>query len=168
MVSNGMVKWVIGAILLLPFAELVVFIAVAATIGLFHALGLMLATTLVGLLLLRHAGRTQIARFRDAVTETGGIGIEVGTGSFLVVLAGLLLFLPGFLTDAIGLLLLIGPLRRILGGMVRRWAGQGAGPDAGPDGRRGGNPSVVDLEPDEWRQVPDRELQNRSSKRRDD
>jgi UPF0716 protein FxsA len=158
-----MVKWIIGAILLLPLAELAVFIVVAATIGLFHALGLMLATTLVGLLLLRHAGRAQITRFRDAVAETGGIGIEVGTGSFLVVLAGLLLFLPGFLTDAIGLLLLIGPLRRFLGGMVSRWAGQDAEPN-----RRRGDRSVVDLEPDEWRQVPDRELQNRSNERRDD
>jgi UPF0716 protein FxsA len=161
-----MLKWMIGAILLLPLAELAVFIAVAASIGLLRALGLLFASTLIGLLLLRHAGRAQIARFRDTVTETGGFGIEVGASSFLLVLAGVLLFLPGFLTDVVGLALLIGPVRRWLGGAVQRWLSPDRGDRRGGPG--GGDRSVVDLAPEEWQRVPDRELQNRSRERRDD
>jgi UPF0716 protein FxsA len=166
-----MVKWFVSAILLLPLAELAVFIIVAATIGLAPALGLALATTLAGVLLLRHAGRAQISRFRDAVANGGGIGIEVGSGRFFEVVAGLLLVLPGFLTDAIGLLLLLAPLRRVLGGIIGRWiggdAGQTATGGAGPRRPRGDR-TVVDLGPEEWHQVPDRELENRSRPRRDD
>jgi len=165
-----MVKWIVSAILLLPLAELAVFILIAASIGFASALGLALATTLVGALLLRHASRAQISRFRDAVAESGGIGIEVGSGRFFAVVAGLLNDMPGFQNDAIGLLLLLGPLRRALGAAIGRWIDGGAASPRGGSGPRQprGDRSLVDLAPDEWHQVPDRELQNRSSPRRDD
>ena len=52
--------------------------------------------------MLRRAGRGGIARFRVAVADTDVAGIQANTGGFLTVLAGLLLFLPGFLTDLVG------------------------------------------------------------------
>ena len=52
-----MVKWVIIAVLLLPVAEIAVFILVVAIIGLLWAVLLTLATTLAGVLVLRRAGR---------------------------------------------------------------------------------------------------------------
>jgi UPF0716 protein FxsA len=89
-----MVKWVIISIVLLPIAEIAVFVIVAALIGWIGALSLMLATTAAGILVLRRAGRRRIARFRVAVADTDITGIEAHTGGFLTVLAGLLLFLP--------------------------------------------------------------------------
>ena len=62
-------------------------------------------------------------------------------------LAGILLFLPGFLTDLVGAVLLIGP--------VRRWCGRGLSPMAMRPAARGDR-AVIDLAPDEWQQVPDR------------
>jgi UPF0716 family protein affecting phage T7 exclusion len=66
------------------------------------------------------------------------------------VLAGLLLFLPGFLTDIVGVVLLIGPVRRWCGRTFRGWVRR----------REPGDRSTIDLAPGEWQRVPDRELPN--------
>jgi UPF0716 protein FxsA len=150
-----MVKWIIIAILLLPLAEIVAFIVVAAIAGFSVALLLMLATTLAGFLVLRRAGRGGIARFRVAVADTDVAGIQANTGGFLTVLAGLLLFLPGFITDLIGAALLIGPVRRWCGKTFRQWVR-----------RRSGDPSTIDLAPGEWAQLPDRDLTDDTAKRK--
>jgi UPF0716 protein FxsA len=147
-----MVKWTIIAILLLPLAEIAVFILVAAVVGLGWASALVLLTTLAGTLVLRRAGHRRIAHFRVAMTDTDITGIEANTGGFVMVLAGLLLFLPGFLTDLIGAALLIGPIRRWFGNVFRSMLRRSQ-PDR----------SVVDLAPEEWRKVPDRELPDRFS-----
>jgi UPF0716 protein FxsA len=142
-----MVKWVIIAILALPVAEIAVFLLLAAMIGTPGALLLMLATTLAGALVLRRAGRARLARFRVAVADTDITAIEANTGGFLTVLAGLLLFLPGFLTDLAGAALLVGPLRRRCAATFRRFVHD----------RARGRSAVIDLAPGEWQQVPDRE-----------
>jgi UPF0716 protein FxsA len=150
-----MVKWIIAAILLFPIAEIVVFFIVAAIVGLAWAFTLMLATTLAGFLVLRQAGRGGIARFRVAVAATDITGIQANTAGFLTVLAGLLLFLPGFLTDLIGAALLIGPVRRWCGQTFRSWVTRKAP----------GDRSVIDLAPGEWEQVPDPKLRSKSEPR---
>ncbi len=144
-----MVKWIIGAILLLPVAEIGVFILLAALIGLGWAFALLLATTLAGFWVLRRAGRSRLARFRVAVGDRDVTGIEANTGGFLTVLGGLLLLLPGFITDIIGALLLIRPVRRWCGTRFRRAV-------HGGESRR--RDEVIDLAPGEWTQVRDREL----------
>jgi UPF0716 protein FxsA len=153
-----MVKWIIVAILLLPLAEIAAFILVAVIVGLPCALMLMLATSLTGFWVLRRAGRGRIARFRVAVADTDVAGIQANTAGFLTVLAGLLLFLPGFLTDLIGLALLIGPVRRWCGRTFRQWVRR----------RNPGDRSTIDLAPDEWEQVPDRELPREPGQRNRD
>jgi UPF0716 protein FxsA len=150
-----MVKWIIIAILLLPLAEIGVFVLVAAIVGLGAAFLLMLVTTLIGFAVLRQAGRGGIARFRVAVADTDVAGIQANTGGFLTVLAGLLLFLPGFLTDLIGAVLLLGPVRRWCGRTFRRWVRR----------RDPGDRSTIDLAPGEWQQLPDRELPRKPRKR---
>ena len=146
-----MVKWVVLAILLLPLAEIGVFILVAALLGWLWAFTLLLATTLAGVLALRWAGRGRLARFRVAVADGDVTAFEASTGGFLTVLAGLLLLLPGFITDLIGALLLIGPVQRRCAAAFRRAV-------VGGGNRRD---HVVDLTPGEWTQVPDRELDQR-------
>ena len=157
-----MVKRVILAILLLPVAEIAAFVLVATFVGVAGALLLMLTTTLAGILVLRQAGRGRIARFRVAVAEAEMTGFEANAAGILTVLAGLLLILPGFLTDLMGIALLIGPLRRWCGRVFRTWVGRKAWTGRKDQGER----SVVDLAPGEWRQVPERELPDRSKKPR--
>ena len=149
-----MVKRVIIAVLVLPVADIAAFIVVAAIIGPVWALALMLATTLTGFLVLRRAGRGRIAHFRVAVADTDVTGFEANTVGFLTVLAGILLFVPGFLTDLIGIALLIAPVRRWCGAKFQLWVRS----------RGHGDRSVVDLAPGEWQQVPDRKLPNKAQK----
>lgn len=145
-----MVKWIILSVLLLPVGEFATFVLVAWLIGFGWALALMLATSIAGFVALRWAGRGPLAQFRDAVAENGLARFEANTAGLLTVLGGIMLILPGFLTDLAGALLLIGPLqRRIVANFDRAASG----------GRQSRRSAVIDLKPDEWRQMPDRESQ---------
>jgi UPF0716 protein FxsA len=161
-----MLKRILIAILLLPAAEIAAFVLVAAFIGVTGAVLLMFATTLAGILVLRRAGRGRIARFRVAVADAEITATEMNGAGFLTVLAGLLLVLPGFLTDLVGIALLIAPLRRWLGRVFRNrlasWLGAAAA------GRSRQDPSVIDLAPDEWKREPERKLPRRSKKPKPD
>lgn len=145
-----MLKWIMAAILLLPMAEIAVFIVVASKIGLGWALLLALATTVCGVLSLQRIGRTGLNEFRGALADRDHF--DVGAGTFLSVLGALLMVLPGFITDLIGALLLIGPLRRQFVARLRP-AGIARPPRPAAD--------VVDLDPEEWKQVPERKLDHR-------
>jgi UPF0716 protein FxsA len=142
-------KWLLLAVLALPLAELAVFISVAESIGFAWALLLVLATSLAGALVLRHAGGNHIARIRIAMGEGSFTALQADSSDGLVPLAGILLLIPGFMTDFVGLLLLIAPLRQAL----RALFGSGQRPPRS-DG-------VVDLPPEQWRRVPDPALPDR-------
>jgi UPF0716 protein FxsA len=141
-------KWLLLAVLALPLMELVVFIAVAATIGFGWALLLVFAGSFAGVMVLRHASGEHVARVRVAVCERRFTSLQADSAGMHILLAGILLSIPGFITDVAGLLLLIGPLRRALA------AAFGYGAPARADG-------VVDLEPEQWRRVGDPALPSR-------
>ncbi len=142
-----MVKWVLAGILVLPLAEFATFVVIGLLIGFGWALLLLALGSAAGLILLRQAGRGRLDRFRKAVTRADAAGLEASARGFLDVGAGLLLLLPGFLTGIAGLALLIGPVRNRAVATV-----DGLAQKADPERRR-----VVDLEPGEWKQVPDRD-----------
>ncbi|MBX6327109.1 MAG: FxsA family protein [Pseudolabrys sp.] len=123
------------------------FVAVAAVIGLPWAAVLLLAGSLSGALVLRHAGSGTIARIRMTTTAQGSTAWDIGHTGSLAPLAGFLLLIPGFITDILALLLLLAPLRGMLGAAFCR------------GGQR--QDAVVDLAPDQWRRVPNAELPRR-------
>ncbi len=149
-------KWLLLATLMLPLAELGAFIVVAAIVGFAWALLLVAAGSLAGAMVLRHAGGNHIARVRVALGDGGMTAMQADSDGFLVLLAGFLLLIPGFITDILGVLLLIAPARRALANAF----GVQTAPPRG-DG-------VVDLEPEQWRRVPDPELPDRRERRNDD
>src|SRR5262245_66027328 len=104
-------KWLLIGFLVLPLAELAVFVAVALQIGLLPALALAAATSVLGVGLLRLAGRGQRIPHIRVSTIDGDIAAAGSPGFFLAV-SGSLLVLPGFLTDALGWLVLLPPVRR--------------------------------------------------------
>jgi UPF0716 protein FxsA len=155
------VKWAFIGLLLLPTAEFVVFVAVAAVIGWIWAALLFVATSVIGVLLLRRSGRRDLDRFRSAVKTDGIASIRVDGPGVGPLIGGILLVFPGFITDILGALMLLGP--------IRRWAAAAIGrafakPASRP--RRQGEPSVIDLSPDEWRQVSDRALDGKQRRPR--
>lgn len=151
-------KYLLLAILTLPVMELAVFVAVAGAIGFLWAVLLQVAASTAGAMVLRHAGGNHIARVRVAMGQKLGDGgfaaLQADSAGSLTLLAGILLLIPGFITDVLGLLLLLAPLRRALGALF----GLKAAP-ARADG-------VVDLEPEHWHQVPDGALTDRRDDKR--
>jgi UPF0716 protein FxsA len=138
-------KWLLSGLLALPLLELVAFIVVAALIGFGWALGLILASSVAGFLILRHAGGNHIQRVRVAVGNGNFAALRTDSAVGPILLAGILLLIPGFITDLLALLLLVPPLRRLATGLDAFSA---------PRDRD----DVVDLAPEQWHQVPDPSL----------
>jgi UPF0716 protein FxsA len=109
-------------LVLWPVAELIVIIKVADAIGVLLTLVLLLAGWPLGMWAIRAEGRGVLRRMAAAVNEGRVPGREVLDGA-LVLLGGTLLMIPGFITDVIGLLLLLPParipLRRLLARNMR-------------------------------------------------
>ncbi|TJZ78487.1 FxsA family protein [Rhodococcus oryzae] len=97
--------------------EVAAVIWVGSTIGVLWTIALFLLGWAIGLVLVRSQGRKVIEGFRRAGSGTGSAGGAVADGA--VVAAGtVLLVVPGLVTTALGLLLLIPPTRRVLRPLV--------------------------------------------------
>lgn len=99
--------------LLFIFLEIAGFVAMANTIGLLGVFALVAAGIIVGGLIIRTIGFASVARMQERANEGAPVGQEIG-GLVLGFLGGLLLIVPGFLTDFIGLALLIKPIQTLL------------------------------------------------------
>src|SRR4029453_7175821 len=112
------------AFVLVPLAELAVIVAVGDWIGLVPTLVLLLAVSVAGAWLAKWQGLAAWRRFQLALADGRMPTVEVADGA-MILLAGALLLTPGFLSDVIGVLLLLPPPRA-------RAAHPGHGPAAGP------------------------------------
>jgi UPF0716 protein FxsA len=105
------------AFLALPIVELVLLIKTGQTIGFWPTLGLVVAAAMLGTAIMSRQGITVARRTREAVAAGRPPVGPVLDGAFLL-LAGLLLISPGFITDVFALALLIPPIRN----KVARWS----------------------------------------------
>ena len=104
-----------------PLIELGVVIAVADWIGILPTIAALIAMSAVGVWLVKREGLGITRRTRMAVNRGEVPGVEMLDGAMLTI-AGFLCIVPGFISGTIGLLLLIGPVRRPVGRrLVRRW-----------------------------------------------
>ncbi len=126
-----MAPFILLAILALPFVEIAVFIRVGEWIGIWPTIGLTILSSIVGLQLMRYQGLVTLARAREA-TRRNEPPLEELLDGLCILLAGLLLMIPGFVTDVLGLLLFLPPVRRIV--RERLWRGLGE-----RERRRGGS-----------------------------
>jgi UPF0716 protein FxsA len=109
--------------LVVPIAELYVIYLVGDAIGVWQTLLLLAADSLLGSLLLRSQGRSVWNRFNEAIADGRVPRREVMDG-VLVIFGGAFLITPGFLTDLLGLALLIPPTRSAVRRIVERRIGQ--------------------------------------------
>jgi UPF0716 protein FxsA len=98
------------AFIILPLLEIAMFIQVGGLIGLWPTLALVLITAFAGTVLLRVQGFAVLQRARASLARNEMPVTEVFDG-FCLVIAGGLLILPGFVTDTLGLLLFVPPVR---------------------------------------------------------
>lgn len=99
--------------IVVPLAELFVLIQVGQAIGALPTIALLLLDSVLGTLLLRSQGRTTWRRFNDALAARRAPATEVADGA-LVIFGGAFLITPGFITDLIGVLLLLPPTRAVI------------------------------------------------------
>src|SRR4051812_15911630 len=113
--------WLLTALLALPLAEIAVFVLVALKIGFGPAFLAVVATSFAGALMPRYAG-AKLARIQVVLGPQRLTALEADSAGTMFLIAGILLLIPGFITDLIGLLLLIAPLRRGLAAWIVRRA----------------------------------------------
>ncbi|WP_257287396.1 MULTISPECIES: FxsA family protein [unclassified Endozoicomonas] len=112
--------------LLLPALELVVLIKVGGYIGAFNTLILVILGMVAGIAIIRRQGFRTMMKAREKMNRGEQPALELLKG-FLTALGGVFLMIPGFITDFIGLVLLIPPVRRaLLRRMIKsgRWQAQ--------------------------------------------
>jgi len=102
------VPWLL--FILVPAVELVLLIEVGKAIGTLAALGLIVATGVLGATLARHQGLAVVARLRSDLDE-GRLPADAMLDGVMILVAAAFLVTPGVLTDGVGFLLLI-PLTR--------------------------------------------------------
>ncbi|MGZ8763872.1 MAG: FxsA family protein [Acidimicrobiia bacterium] len=110
---------IVALLVVVPLAELTVMIAVGQWIGVWEAIALLLAVSLVGAVLVKRQGVGAWRRIRSEV-RSGQVPAAAVLDGALVLFAGVLLIIPGFLTDLVGLCLLVPPVRDL----IRRFAGR--------------------------------------------
>jgi UPF0716 protein FxsA len=128
------------------FSEIIVFFLVVQAIGLFGAIGVAVLTSLLGASMIRRVGADALRALREALN-----GLEPREGGLLdgalSALGGVLLLLPGFVSDAVGLALAAPSFRQWL---MHRF-----------NGKRPTRTQIIDLSPQEWKSVEDGGLSSR-------
>lgn len=104
--------WVLVGLGVLAIAEIALLVWVAGEIGIGWTLLVLLALAAVGGFLLRREGSRAWASLREARTDPAAVGRTISDAA-LVLVGGLLLMLPGFVTDVLGIICLV-PVTRPL------------------------------------------------------
>lgn len=129
-----------------PIAEIATLVWVGGYLGVINTVGLVLLAAFGGLALFRYTG---FGLLRRVQTELSAGRMPTGTllEGLVVLIAGILLILPGFLSDVLALLLLFAPVRRLIIAVV---ASRLTVSTATSSNRRPMEDGIVDLDEDEW------------------
>ncbi|WP_299477362.1 FxsA family protein [uncultured Roseibium sp.] len=139
--------YIIAAIILLPLIEIAVFIWVGDMIGILPTILLTVITAMAGTIMLRQQGLSLLMRMQSELDAGRAPGNEVMQGA-MIVLASIFLLIPGFVTDAIGLLLFIPPVRAALANFII--ARSNVVIVQGGAARNPSDEHVVDLDQGDW------------------
>jgi UPF0716 protein FxsA len=104
------------AFTIIPFIEIYLLIKLGSYLGAFNTVIIVILTAFFGALLARYQGFQTMLRVRESL-ERGEMPAEELMDALLILLAGIVLLTPGFLTDLAGLMILIPSTRLIF----KRW-----------------------------------------------
>ena len=105
--------WVLIAILAVPVLEIALFVQIGGQIGVLGTVAQVLASAVLGVVLMRAEPHRNADSVRAALAQDRSPASPMAH-SALRMIAALLILLPGFFTDTLGLLLLLPPLRAAL------------------------------------------------------
>jgi UPF0716 protein FxsA len=103
-------------VLLIVAAEVAAFVFVAGQVGFLWALVFLIFVSALGPLVVRRVGSGVLVRTRERL-ELGEVPTRELLDGLVVLIGGVMICVPGFIGDAIGLLLMIGPVRQLVIGM---------------------------------------------------
>lgn len=113
--------WLLLPFVILPIIEIALFIQVGGIIGVLPTLALVLLSAIAGVAVMRRQGMVAATNIQRAMQEFRDPAKPMAH-SALVMIAGLLMIVPGLFTSTLGLLLLIPGLRAL----ALRWMGRRA------------------------------------------
>jgi len=113
------VAFVVALAIVVGVVEIAVMIQIGQLIGVVNTIGLLILVSLIGAWLVKRQGLGVMARIREQRMAGRLPAAEVFDGA-LILVAGVLLVIPGFVTDALGLLLLFPPIRAVARRFVSR------------------------------------------------
>jgi UPF0716 protein FxsA len=102
--------FLVALAIVVGLVEITVLIQVGQWLGALNTIGLLLLVSVLGAWLVKQQGVGAMARIRQQRMAGQIPAAEVFDGA-LILVAGVLLLIPGFVTDALGLLLLFPPVR---------------------------------------------------------
>ncbi|MER2030785.1 MAG: FxsA family protein, partial [Solibacillus sp.] len=105
-------KKILFGLLALVFAEIAVFIVIGNAIGVFYTLLLIIFTSIAGLLIAKKRGTKSIQDIQKSMQQGQPPAVPV-IETFMIFVGGILLALPGFITDILGLLFVSGITRNL-------------------------------------------------------
>ncbi|MCC2113659.1 MAG: membrane protein FxsA [Hyphomicrobiales bacterium] len=154
-----MLKFLPFLLIVVPLMEIAAFVAIGGQIGVAATLALIVVTALIGSILLRIQGFGILARIQSEIAQDRLPGVELGHGAMILV-AGVLLLTPGFITDALGFLLFVPAVRSAIWHAIRSRLdvvvmGHGAPFQDAPYRSPTGNGPVVDLDEDDYTRTDD-------------
>lgn len=146
-------------LLIVPLLEIAAFVIIGGELGVALTLALVVVTAVIGSFLLRWQGLSLITRIRTEMSAERMPAKELVRG-VMIVIAGILLLTPGFVTDTVGFLLFVPPIQNAVWSAVKaRVQIAGFGPNQGqrqqsyashPSQGQTQGEAVVDLDPDEF------------------
>jgi UPF0716 protein FxsA len=163
--SMSLVKWAFIGLLALPAAEIAGFLLVAALVGWVWAGIAFVATSVLGVMLLKRTGRRELARLAEALRNGGIAALHLDAPGVAPMLGTLLLVFPGFITDILGGALFVPAFRRWATAALARAVNK-AVKERSRKRHHGPQHDIIDLEPDEWHQIPDQSRPRRRKPRR--
>lgn len=110
--------WLFVALVAIPVIEIALFIQIGGAIGTWPTLGLVFLTSLLGIGLVRAQGRQALMKLQRSLSDLSDPAEPLAHGAMMLI-AGFLLILPGFFTDAIGFALLVPGLRSAVYRLLR-------------------------------------------------
>ena len=105
-------KYFLFVIIFLPLIEIYFFVQIGTEIGALSSILLTLFTAFLGMVTIKYQGMSSFTQARQSILNTHNPGVEM-LSKFLLLVSGIFLFIPGFLTDSLGVILLF-PFSRVL------------------------------------------------------
>jgi UPF0716 protein FxsA len=134
-------------LLAFPILEIATFVYVGQWLGVWRTVGLVVLAAIAGVAMLRYQGLGALRKINKDLRRAQPPGEGIIDG-FMIVVASFLLIIPGFLSDMVGLLLIVPPIRR----QVWRLLGRSINVTYSGNFRRGRRrDDFVDLSPDDFR-----------------